>query len=163
MTRRLAAVPALTLLLAGVATFGWTGAARAAGDQLTFQVSDAEAYAYKASIPQPVVQIAPKCDPKTDKKFHCDSYVEQPNCPAKIAFGADALPPDPQPPQTVSGNGVSGGAGDTKGEDPTSTEVPQSSSIRLHRNYANGQLGSSSGVLVSNGLASLQYTDLGGP
>ena len=163
MSKRLAAVPAVVLLLSGLAMFGWTGAARAAGDQLTYQVSDAEAYAYKASIPQPVVQAAPKCDPKTDKKFHCDTYDQHPNCPSAIAFGADTVPPDPQAPQTVGTDGVSGGAGDTEGQDPTTTNVPQSSSIRLHRLYANGQLGSSSGVLGANGLSSLQYTDLGGP
>jgi hypothetical protein len=163
MRRRLAAVPAFALVFAGVLGLGLSTTARAAGTHLTFQISDTEAYAYKASIAQPVVQAAPKCDPKKDEKFHCDSYDHDRNCPPDIAFGASTLPPDPQAPQTVGTNGVSGGAGDTEGADPTSSGVPQSSSIRLHRLYSNGQLGSSSGVLVSNGLASLQYTDLGGP
>jgi hypothetical protein len=161
MIRRLAALPAMVLLLAGFTTIGWSSVARASGEQLTYQVSDAEAYAYKASIPQPVVQAAPKCNPKTDKKFHCDTYDPQPNCPPKIAIGASALPADPQPPANVQG--ISGGAGDTEGQDPTQTNVPQSSSIRLHRLYANGQLGDASGILAANGLASLQYTDLGSP
>ena len=167
MLRRLAAAPVLTLLVAGFAMIGWSSPARAGGTSLTFQISDAEAYAYKASIPQPVVQVAPKCDPKKPGaaygKYGCNTYDQEPNCPAKISFGADALPPDPQAPQTVATDGIHGGAGDTEGEDPTTSNVPQSSSIRLHRMYANGQLGSSSGVLAASGLASLQYTDLGGP
>ena len=167
MIKRLAAIPALAFLLGSFVTIGWTSTANAGGNQLSFQVSDAEAYAYKASIPQPVIQAAPKCNPKKPGasygKYGCDSYDQQKNCPAKIAFGGSALPPDPQPPQTLGTDGVSGGAGVTEGQDPTSTSVPQSSSIRLHRLYANGQLGDSGGVLAANGLSSLQYVDLGGP
>src|SRR5437588_3172977 len=111
MIRRLATIPAVLAVLAGSAALGWTGTAHASGQQLTYQVSDAEAYAYKASIPQPVIQAAPKCDPKNPGpnygKYKCDSFDQEPNCPPKIAFGSAVLPPDAQAPQTLATDGIS--------------------------------------------------------
>ena len=107
MIRRLATIPAVLAVLAGSAALGWTGTAHASGLQLTYQVSDAEAYAYKASIAQPVIEAAPKCDPKNPGasygKYGCATYDQQRNCLAKVAFGDASQPPDPQPPANVDG------------------------------------------------------------
>src|SRR5437867_859693 len=116
MPRRLAAVPIVALLLAAFSGAGWTGVAHAAGQVLTYQVSDAEAYAYKASIAQPVIQAAPKCADSPFPKYGCDTYDHKPNCPKTVAFGPSAEPPDPQPPPNVDES--SGGSGDTAGQDP---------------------------------------------
>ena len=69
----------------------------------TYQISDARAYEYKASIPPPVIQAAPKCNPKKDK-YKCQSYNQHPNCPKNVAIGRHRQPPDPQEPPLVTGN-----------------------------------------------------------
>src|SRR5437867_6161172 len=98
MSRRIITLPVATIVLAFLAAIGWSGAASAGSQQITFQVSDARAYGYKASIAQPVIQAAPKCDPKADK-YHCDGYDHKKNCPPKVAFGAKQDPPDPKAPE----------------------------------------------------------------
>src|SRR5919198_3536056 len=100
--RRIAALPIVTLILGGVAAIGWSGSASASQLELTYQIRDARAYAYKASIPEPVIKNAPKCNPDEDK-YHCDRYVQKPNCPSKIDFGAKGTPPAPKPPEGVDG------------------------------------------------------------
>src|SRR5438309_2078412 len=163
MTRRLFALPAAALLLAIVASVGWSGTALASGGpQLTYQIADARAYGYKFSVAQPVVQIAPKCpnNPKADR-YHCQGYNQNPNCPPKVAVGTNGQPPDPQPPANVDGQ--SGGAGQGAGHDPNGTGVPQSSAVRVNRLLSDASLGREGDILTSNGLASLQYTELGTP
>src|SRR5205085_2720392 len=123
--RRIVTIPIISVALSVVAALGWSGPAQASSNQLTYQISDARAYAYKASISQPVIQaVGPftACEPKQDK-YHCQDYNHKKNCPPKVAFGAKGLPPDPQPPADV--DGISGGAGQGAGTDPTGTGVPQ--------------------------------------
>ena len=161
--RRLFALPATAALLAIVASVGWAGSAQASsGPQMAFQIADARAYVYKFSVPQPVVQVAPKCtnNPKQDK-YHCQGYNHHPNCPKKPAIGPSGQPPNPQPPANV--DGASGGAGEGAGHDPNGTGVPQSSAVRVNRLLSDGSLGREGSILTSNGLASLQYTELGTP
>src|SRR4051794_7534431 len=100
MSRRIAIIPLATLALSIVVAVGWSGAAYAGKQQITYTIGDARAYGYKASIAQPVIQAAPKCDPKTDK-YKCDDYNHKRNCPPKVAFGPKKTPPDPQPPDNV--------------------------------------------------------------
>src|SRR5437588_37324 len=161
MRRRLLTLPAATVVVGIVCALAWPGTAFAGGGpNLSFQVTDARAYGYKASIAQPVIQAAPKCNPKKDK-YHCQGYNHRKNCPAKFAFGARRQPNDPQPPAGV--DGASGGAGQGAGNDPAGAGVPQSSAVRLNRLLADGSLGRVGNVLTSNGLASLQYVELGTP
>jgi hypothetical protein len=160
MRRRLATLPFVVVIVAAVASLGWVGAAQAGSKRLTFQVSDARAYAYKASIPQPVIQGAPKCDPKTEK-YKCQGYNHNPNCPKKIDFGPKGRPPDPAPPEGV--DGAKGSAGEGAGNNPSGDGVPQAGAVRLNRLFSDGASGRVGDVVQSNGVASLQYVDLGTP
>jgi hypothetical protein len=162
--RRLLALPVLAVLLGSIAAISWSTPAMAkGGPQVTFQISDARAYAYKASISQPVIQAAnpfTACMPKQDK-YHCTDYNHKKDCPSSVAFGTKKLPPDPQPPANV--DGISGGAGDNAGEDPNGTGVPQSSAVRLNRVLTDAALGREGNVLAANGLGALAYTELASP
>jgi hypothetical protein len=158
--RRIATVPILSMALAIVSALSWSGTAQASASHLTYQVSDARAYAFKASVPPPVIQAAPKCDPKADK-FHCQSYYQRPNCPKKVAIGPKGEPPDPRPPDNA--DGYSGSAGQGEGNDPSGTGVPQSSAVRVNQLIADGSIGREGNVVSSNGFATIQYTDLGTP
>src|SRR2546430_2256896 len=156
--RRIATIPIIAAALCVISALGWSGPAQASSSQLTYQISDARAYGYKASIAQPVIQAAPKCAQNPDK-YHCRDYDHKKNCPNKIAIGATALPPDPQPPEGVDGQ--HGGAGQSAGNG--NSGVPQSSAVRLNRLFSDGALGREGNVLASNGVSSLQYVDLGSP
>jgi len=156
--RRIATVPIIATALSVISALGWSGSAQASSSQLTYQVSDARAYAYKASIGQAVIQAAPKCAQNPDK-YHCRDYDHKKNCPNKIAIGAKTLPPDPQPPEGVDGQ--HGGAGQGAGNG--NSGVPQSSAVRLNRLFSDAALGREGNVLASNGVSSLQYVDLGSP
>jgi hypothetical protein len=156
--RRIASIPIIATALCVISALGWSGSAQASSSQLNYQISDARAYGYKASIAQPVIQAAPKCAQNPDK-YHCRDYDHKKNCPNKIAIGAKKLPADPQPPEGVDGQ--HGGAGQGAGNG--NSGVPQSSAVRLNRLFSDGALGREGNVLASNGVSSLQYVDLGSP
>jgi hypothetical protein len=161
MRRRLLLLPVAAMVLSILGGLAGPGPAAAGSkEELTFQVSDARAYGYKVSIPQPVIQVAPKCDPKSDP-YKCDGYDHRKNCPPKVDIGATALPPDPASPQNA--DGITGGAGDNAGNSPTGTGVPQSSAVRLNQLLSLGALGRVDRVLTANGLASYTYTELATP
>ena len=60
--RRIATIPIIAVALCVISALGWSGSAQASSSQLNYQISDARAYGYKASIAQPVIQAAPKCE-----------------------------------------------------------------------------------------------------
>jgi hypothetical protein len=151
--RRLLAATSLALLLALVAAPSASGAEA----ELTFNITDTRAYAYKISVGKEVIQVAglSPCNKQTDP-YGCDKnrYNQQPNCPPPKAV---ALMPDP-----VKGVDLkSGGAG--QGTGPTSGREPEGASpVKINELLTVGTITKAGPFLGSGGVASDTFVDLDG-
>src|SRR5438132_1237759 len=76
--RRIATIPIIAVALCVISALGWSGSAQASSSQLNYQISDARAYGYKASIAQPVIQAAPKCAQNPEAQTETDAFSNLP-------------------------------------------------------------------------------------
>ncbi|HET7483437.1 MAG TPA: hypothetical protein VFK89_11310 [Actinomycetota bacterium] len=136
------------------------GAPASAKERLAYEVQEARAYAYKASLNKQEIEAintVQPCDPKTHK-YKCDyaTYAHQPNCPEKIDFGPDGKVPLPTPSKET--DPLTGGAGDHAGD----LEPPQGPPVRLNYYMALGSLSRVPGSEDSTGIGAKSYVDLSG-
>lgn len=157
---------ALVLSLVGMVSVPWSeGRAqpKKQGQKLVFSITEARAYASRASLRKEVIEVAglrdrlQPCDPQRDP-YQCDrtQYAHEPNCPEGVAFG-----PKGEVAEAAVGEGTpakSGKAGDGAGpkESP-----PLASPVTLNDLLVIGSLHHAS-TSDARGLASHSYVDLSG-
>lgn len=125
---------------------------------VSYSVTDARAYAYKAGLREEVISLLPPCDPEADP-YECNNskYNRKENCPRSIELGREQKAPEPKPPKEAAG--TKGGAGDHSGAD----ERPEEGTpIQLDRLLSAAKISHVSGLLEAGGLASSLYVDVSG-
>lgn len=133
------------------------------GQKLVFSITEARAYASRASLRKEVIEVAglrdraQPCDPSKDP-YQCDrtQYAHEPNCPKQTAYGPKGQVPEA--PVAEGAQAKSGGAGGALGP-PESP--PLASPVTLNDLLVIGSLHHAS-TSDARGLASDSYVDLSG-
>ena len=168
MSRRLRG-GAILLLLAASLAGPWTSLGeakpkkKAGGEKLVFSITEARAYASRASLRKEVIEVAglrdrlQPCDPNRDP-YQCDrsQWAHDPNCPPGVAYGPTG--PVQEAPVAEGAQPKQGGAGEGSGP-PESP--PVASPVTLNDLLVLGSMhyGASADA---RGLASDSYVDLSG-
>lgn len=145
------------LLLTALVAFAVTPVASSATLELSFNIAEARAYAYKISVTKEVIQAAglDPCDKATDP-YGCDKfrYEQALNCPPEQAT---TINPDPPAGATA----LSGGSGyQTQGT--TGREPPKASPVKINELVTVGHLTRAGPVAEAGGVASDTFVDLDG-
>jgi hypothetical protein len=122
--------------------------------ELTFNIAEARAYAYRISLNEEVFRLA-SCNKQTDP-YQCDNnrYNQAPNCPPARRTEVAATPPP-------GGKVLSGGAG-FQNERTSGKEPHKANPVKINELVTTGSLTKAGTVAGASGSASDTFTDNSG-